>query len=175
MRRSIRTWRRAACAVGIAALAAGCTGSPSQRPVKLGAVNTDAGSVEATRRDLAGSWTLTRLEVIGKDQVRAVVNAHGTLTYDAFGALTINGVIDDERMTNAVVLNYTGRIIIDPKKHEFYPADMESARPVEAAQIAPVSLDKVRRYELTGDDFKVTYLDSSGTATAVSMWKRASR
>src|SRR4051812_2652236 len=100
MRRSIRRWGRIACAVCIAALAAGSTASPSQGPVKPGPVNTDAGSVEATRRDLAGRWTLTRLEVIGKGMVRTVVKAHGTLTYDAAGALAIDGAIDDERLTN---------------------------------------------------------------------------
>jgi hypothetical protein len=175
MRRTIGTFVWLACVGCVAALAAGCAGKPSQRAVKLGPVDAGAGSLEATRRDLAGNWTLGRLEVIGPDGVRQVVKAHGTLNYDAFGSLIINGVIDDPRLTNAVVLNYTGRIVIDPAKHEFYPADFESDKPVDASRVAPISLDKVRRYELAGDSFTVTYLDASGKATAVAVWGRASR
>jgi hypothetical protein len=162
-------------AVAAVAAAAACTGSPSQRPVKAGPVNTTAGSLEATRRDLAGQWTLGHLELIRPQGVRDIVQAHGTLTYDAFGNLNINGTIDDPRMTTAIVLNYTGRITIDPVKHEFYPADMESARPVDESRIAPIAPDKVRRYELAGDRFTITYLDASGNPTAVSVWSRGSR
>ena len=135
-------WMGAIVAGWISAQAAGCAGAPSQRPAKLGPVDTGAGSVESTRRALAGNWTLGSLEVIGSDGVRQTVKAHGTLSYDAFGSLIVNGVIDDPRLTNAVVLNYTGRIVIDPAKHQFYPADFNSEKPVDAAQIAPVSLDK---------------------------------
>jgi hypothetical protein len=152
-----------------------CAKAPSQRPVKLGPVDTGTGSIEATRRSLAGNWSLARLEVIGADSARQTVKAHGTLNYDEFGSLIINGVIDDARLANAVVLNYTGRIVIDPAKHEFYPADFESDKPVEASRIAPVSLDKVRRYELAGNRFVVTYLDASGKATAVAEWSRGAR
>jgi hypothetical protein len=157
------------------AATAGCTGSPSQRPVKLGPVNTAAGTVESTRRELAGNWTLGRLEVIQPDGVRHVVKAHGTLSYDAFGSLVINGIIDDPRLTDAVVLNYTGRIVLDVAKHEFYPADFDSDKPVEGSRVAPISLDKVRRYELSENRFVVTYLDASGKPTAVTEWSRASR
>jgi hypothetical protein len=146
----------------ISAHAAGCAEAPSQRPAKLGPVDTGAGSVESTRRDLAGHWTLGSLEIIGADGVRQTVKAHGTISYDAFGSLIINGVIDSARLTNAVVLNYSGRIVIDAAKHPFYPADFESDKPVESSRIAPISLDKVRRYDLAGDRFTVTYLDVAG-------------
>ena len=178
MRAAVGSWicvARVACAACLAAQAVGCAKAPSQRPVKLGPVETGAGSIEATRRNLAGNWSLARLEVIGTDGVRQGVKAHGTLNYDEFGSLIVNGVIDDARLANAVVLNYTGRIVIDPATHEFYPADFESDKPVDAGRIAPVSLDKVRRYELTGKRFVVTYLDASGKSTAVAEWSRAPR
>jgi hypothetical protein len=171
----VRTLTLVGVTVVVVAIAsiAGCAGSPSQRPVKLSDVNTAAGTVESTRRQLAGNWTLGRLEVI-RNGTPQVVKAHGTLSYDAFGSLTINGVIDDPRLTDAVVLNYTGRIVMDVTKHEFYPADFESNKPVETSRVAPISLDKVRRYELSENRFVVTYLDASGQPTAITVWSRAS-
>jgi hypothetical protein len=172
MRQTVEVWMRVICTAGIAAVAAACAGAPSQRPVKLGPVDAGTGSVEATRRALAGNWSLATLEMIGPDGNPTPVKARGTLTYDAFGGLIINGVIEDASRTNALVLNYSGRIVIDPVKHEFYPQEFESDKPIDPARMAAVSLDKVRRYELTADRFVVTYLDASGKATAVAAWTR---
>lgn len=109
MRKVMGTMVRVVCAGGLAASMGGCAKAPSQRPVKLGRWTPRQDRSRRSRRDLAGNWTLARLEVIGAGGVRQTVKAHGTLSYDAFGSLIVNGVIDDPRLTNAVVLNYTGR------------------------------------------------------------------
>jgi hypothetical protein len=54
-----------------------------------------------------------------------------------------------------------------PVRHEFYPADLVTDRPVDQGQVAGVSPDKVRRNELSGNEFVVTYLDGSATPEAV--------
>ena len=66
-------------------------------------------------------------------------------------------------------------IVIDPAKKEFRPADFESAKAVDAAQVAAVSLDKVRRFELGGDRLAITYLDAAGKPTAETVWNRTGR
>ncbi len=175
MRRAIAPWRRIVCAGALAALTTGCLTTPNTGSPKLGPVDTGPGTVEATRRALAGHWSLARLEVIGADGATTQVKARGTLTYDEFGNLAIHGSIDDARLASAITLEYTGRILIDPAKHEFYPRDFESDTPVDSARIAPVALDKVRRYELTAARFVVTYLDASGKPTAIATWTRLSQ
>ena len=72
----------------------------------------------------------------------------------------------------SLVLDYDGRIVIDTARHQFVPAALTSDRPVDAAQIAPISPDKIRRYELSADTFVVTYLDASGKPTAIARWRR---
>jgi hypothetical protein len=146
----------------------------SSAPIQTAKVGDAAGtgSLEAVRQALAGSWTLTSLDLVDAKGSHRTVKASGQLTYDAFGAMNIRGVIDDAALRGAVVLDYQGRIVIDRVKKEFYPADLTTDRPVEPGQIAPVSPDKVRRYELSGDSLVVTYLDASSRPTAVASWRR---
>jgi hypothetical protein len=88
--------------------------------------------------------------------------------------MSVHGAVDDPASRSRVPLEYQGRIVIDTSKHEFYPADLVSDKPLEPEQMAPISPDKVRRYELSGDSFVVTYLDSSAKPTAVITWRRSS-
>ena len=74
--------------------------------------------------------------------------------------------------TKSIALDYEGKIIIDNVRKQFYPADLESDRPVDPAKIAAIAPDKVRRYELTMDTFVVTYLDAAGKPTAVAKWRK---
>lgn len=161
-----------ALTIALPLLSWSCASSARQRPVEGGPVSTSAGSLAATRKAFEGTWTLESLEVVEAGGARRAVKAGGQLTYDAFGNMTIRGVIDDPALRDKVVLDYTGRITIDPVKHEFYPADLQSDRPADAAAIVAVSPDKVRRYELAGGSFVVTYLDTASNPTAVARWKR---
>ena len=145
---------------------------PRQRPLETSPVDTGPGSLEATRRALEGTWTLISLEVIDGQGARRLVKASGQLIYDAFGSMTVRGLIEEAGSQNSLMLDYEGRIVIDPVRLEFYAADLVSDRPVNPSQIAPVSPDKVRRYELSGNSLVVTYLDASNTPTAVSRWQR---
>lgn len=158
--------------VALMCAAAGCAATPRQRPIEMGPVDVGPGSLEATRRALEGTWTLANLEVVDKAGARRPIKAGGQLTYDAFGNMHIRAVVEDKALFETLVLDYDGRIVIDPNNKEFRPAGLTSDRPVDPSQIVPVSPDKVRRYELTADTFVVTYVDASSAPTAVATWRR---
>jgi len=163
--------------VGVAAVAvaltfSGCKGGPTKRPMRTSAIDTGAGSLEATRKALEGTWTLESLEVVDARGARRPVKAGGKLTYDAFGNMTIRGVIEDAALKGSLVLDYDGRIVIDTARHQFVPADLASDRPADLGQVAPIAPDKIRRYELSADTLVVTYLDASAQPTAIARWRR---
>lgn len=154
------------------AYVAGCAPSPRQRPVKMGPVDTGAGSLEAARRELEGTWVLQTLEIANTTGTFEPVKASGTLAYDAYSNLEIHGKIDDPRLQKAIVLDFTGRIVIDAAKRVFYPADVDAGPQVDASKLAAIGLDKVRKYEVAGDRLVVTYQDTSGKPTARTTWRR---
>ena len=162
----------------VATLSLGVSGCAAQRKVqkaRMTPTEQGGGPLEVTRRALEGSWTLVALSVADAGGILQPAKASGRLTYDAFGTMKIRAVIEDPRLQKALALNYDGRIVIDTARLEFRAADLIADRPVDPAQIAPVSPDKVRRYELMGDSFVVTYVDASARPTAVARWQRALR
>jgi hypothetical protein len=161
-----------ACAVGLV-LQAGCAAKPRERPLNIGPVDTGPGSLEATRRALQGTWTLVSLDVLDASGARQPVKATGRLTYDAYGNMTISGTIENDPVKTPALLEFKGRIVIDTARKQFYAADLVAGQPVDAAQLAPVSADKARRYELTSDSLTVTYMDAAGRPTATASWRRA--
>jgi len=157
---------------GISLLASGCAQNNSVRSKRMGLAETGPGSLTATRKALEGSWTLASLEMVDAQGARRPVKASGQLTYDAYGNMTVRGVIEDPAERGPLVLDYQGRIMIDTAKLQFFPADLASDRPVESGQAESIAPDKVRKYELTADSFVVTYLDASAKPTAVARWRR---
>lgn len=158
-------------------LVSACAGGPRQRPIPTGPVETGEGSLAAARKALQGSWALTSLEVVDASGARNPVKANGVLTLDAYSNLVISARIDDPRREKGLPLDFTGRIVIDPDKRLFYPADVEGApdQRVDPKALAPVSSDKIRQYTITGDTLVVTYLDAAGRPTAVTTWRRTSK
>jgi hypothetical protein len=166
-------WVWATVASLLLPLSLGCGPTLSVRESRKTPVDEGAGSLEATRRSLQGSWTLVSLEVVDAKGARRPVKANGTLTYDAFGTMSVRGVIEDQAMKDTIVLDFDGRIVIDTVRREFRAADITLDRPVDQDRIAPISPDKVRRYELSGDSFVVTYLDAKSNPTAIASWRRS--
>jgi len=157
---------------GGALSASGCAQPNSVRAGRMGAPNTGPGSTTAERKRFEGAWTLVSLEIVNEQGVLRPVKATGQLSYDAYSNMTVRGVIDDPQARAPIVINFDGRIFIDPVKHEFYPADLRMNTPVEPSDITAVAPEKVRRYELTPDTLVVTYLDAAAKPTAVARWKR---
>jgi hypothetical protein len=168
-------WARTAMAIGAAALVFttwGCAAAPLERPLPTTRIDKGAGTLESTRKALEGTWKLQSLDVVQADGKTKRVKAGGTLTYDAFGGMVIRAAIEDPALSGTLVLDYSGRIVIDIVKSEFYPQDLESDRPADAAEIVPISPDKIRRFELNGDSLVVTTLDKASKPAAVIHWHR---
>ena len=115
----------------------GCSATMSVRESRRTPVDDGAGSLEETRRNLEGSWALVSLEVVDASGNRRPVKASGQLTYDAFGNMTVRGVIEDAAMKDAIVLDFDGRIVIDTRRREFRAADITPDRPIDQDRTAP--------------------------------------
>ena len=168
MTRGLHAWRWMVGLLVVATVSA-CAPRARVRPVKMGDVDTGAGSVEATRRQLEGTWELFRLEAIDATGNARTVKAAGRLVYDAYGNMTIKGVIEDPALKDTLVLDTEGRVVIDPVKKQFYAADVGQTDP----RLNAIAPDKVRTYELSPAEFIVTYRDASGKPTARAVWHRA--
>jgi hypothetical protein len=164
-----------ALVIGVASVtftASACVQPNSVRAGRMGAPNTGPGSTAAERKAFEGTWTLASLEIVNEQGTLRPVKASGQLSYDAYSNMTVRGVIEDPEARAPIVLNFEGRIFIDPVKHEFYPADLKTNRPVEPSDIAAIAPEKVRRYELSPDSLTVTYLDAAAKPSAIARWKR---
>ena len=156
-------------------LGAACAPAARQRPIKVGTVDTGAGSLEATRRQLEGTWELTGLETYPAGGEKVVHKATAVLTYDAYGNLTIMGRIAEEGATagaGAPLLSFKGRAVIDPEKHQLRLMDAQGPEKALPAEVSP---DLLRRYEFEGDVLKLSTIDASGQPTATASWKKRAR
>jgi hypothetical protein len=172
-----------------AALLAGCapgplgppkTGGasgPINKPMKGSDVEAGAGSLEAVRRQLEGSWDLVWYDIYENGKRRRLP-AGGDLVYDAYGNLTLHGELKQPRAgTDArpLVLNYSGRAVLDVRTRELRLLDVAATgdalpRPVDDQ----VNTANVRHYEIKGSTMSLTVVGDDGKPTAVSSWKKRS-
>ena len=152
---------------------AGCPASERQRPIGMGDVNAGAGSLEAVRRQLLGSWDLVALEYSPKAGApRVPVAATGTLTYDEYANLTIDAHTTDPSAPVAArevkMLTFKGRAAIDPLKKELRLMNLTgNVDPNE------VLLPTQRRlFEVDTTTLKLSVLDEKGEISAISTWRR---
>ena len=153
-------------AVALSVLA-GCAKTARERPVKMGDVNTGAGSLEAVRRQLQGSWELVSLAVVPQGGGEPVpLKARGTLTYDEYGNLTIDAHTDDPNAPQAArsagVLSFKGRAVIDAPKSELKLMDVTgNVNPDEV-----LSIDRRRKYEFAAGTLKLSSIDEQRRPSA---------
>jgi len=164
-----------AVVIGVIALS-GCAASPRQRPVSAGPVNTGAGSLESTRRQLAGTWTLTRFEVLNAAGQLTAVRAKAQLTYDDFGNLSIKGVLEEPlpgqtSIGDAPALAYSGRATIDTARKELVLTGATSVEPSPEV-LASIGMDQRRRYELTDTSLTISAVDAQGRVTSRATYSK---
>ncbi len=154
-------------------LTLGCKSSERQRTMGMGAVDQGAGSLEAVRRQLLGTWELVALELAPKPgATRVPVAATGVLTYDEYANLTIDAKTTDPAAPVAArevnLLSFKGRAAIDPVKKELRLMNLTgNANPDE------VLLPNQRRlFEVTAETLKLSTVDEKGEISAVTNWKR---
>jgi hypothetical protein len=155
-----------------------CKSAPSQKPIKMGPVDTGPGSLEYTRRQLEGTWTLERFETVDANGQAHPVPATATLNYDAYGNLKIIGQLQGSlpgTQANDLepFLSYTGRITIDTAKHEFVLLGASGTADPTLMNI--VGTQMVRRYEITPDRLTLTYVDPAGKTTARTVFRKGSQ
>ena len=155
------------------AVVAGCAAAPRQRPIPAGPVDTGPGSLEAVRRQLAGTWELVSFEAFTGRGQSSRVPASGRLTYDEFGNLTIQGQLDDDDGSGrTTLLNMSGRAVIDVVQQRFLILDSEGNLPLDQADFATASPDRFRYYDFAGDRLVLTVKDENGATTALLTWQR---
>ncbi len=166
--------RRAATVLLALALCA-CSAAPRQRPIKMGEVDTGAGSVESARRQLEGTWELVSFETYPAPGQKIPQKATGVLTYDAYGNLEIVGRLEQPGGSpgaGAPLLSYKGRAVIDAGQQQLRVVDTQgdtSKLPSEA------STQYLRRYVIDGDQLTLSMIDGAGHPTATTTWKRRTR
>ena len=153
--------------------AVACTASERQRPIGLGDVNAGAGSLEAVRRQLQGTWDLVAIEYSPKAGVpRVPVKATGTLVYDDYANLTIDAKTTDPAAPVAArekpMLSFKGRAAIDPVKKEL--TLMNVTGNVDPNEV--LSPELRRRYVVDLDTLKLSSFDEQGVVTMITTWRR---
>jgi hypothetical protein len=164
---------RAWVLLAVIATMAACTASERQRPMGMGDVNTGAGSLEAVRRQLEGTWDLLSIEWSSAPGVpRAPIKATGTLIYDEYANLTIDARTTDPAAPVAAresaLLSFKGRAAIDPVKKELTLMNLTgNVNPDEV-----LSPERKRRFEVNLDTLKLSSFDEKGEITAITTWQR---
>jgi len=165
----------------VAAATAACTPGPLGSPVNAGSSNGPArarpdaepGALEATRRQLFGTWDLVSLESVPPGGgARAAVSAAGTLTYDEFGNLTIIAQTTDPNAPVAArevsTVSFKGRAVLDVPHSELKL--MALTGNVDPNEV--LSPERRRRFEFEADLLKLSSFDAQGTVTAIAKWRR---
>jgi hypothetical protein len=155
------------------ALLAGCQGGPSQRPVKMGPVDTGLGSVEAVRRQLKGTWELVSLDVFSPSGEKSAAQASGRLTYDEFGNLKMTGTVTGSATMDPSALNLSGRVAIDPDAHTLRITSVTATSTDDKRVDPKLDAAHVRYYSFTNDLLTTTIKNAAGAVTASATWKRA--
>jgi hypothetical protein len=149
-----------------------CKASERQRPLGLDDITKGAGSLEALRRELQGTWELVALESSPEPgRPRVPINATGTLVYDEYANFTIEARTTDPAAPVAArekaLLSFKGRAAIDPVRKELRLMDLTgNADPTEV--LAP---ERRRRFEISADTLTLSSLDGN-EITAISTWHR---
>jgi hypothetical protein len=151
---------------------AGCAATPSRRPLKTSAINTGAGTPEAIRKQLEGTWSLTSFSVFDQAGAAKAVEASGRLSYDAYGNLDLSGKINDPAAAggSASSLNFKGRAVVDAGSGRIVLADVEGN--VDPSTLPKnMGIDKVRYYAFEGDTLSLETRDGT-RVLARTVWKR---
>jgi hypothetical protein len=168
-------WKTLPAALMTVVVAGACAAPAKPRPITVGKVDTGAGSLEAVRRQLQGTWTLVSLETApAGGGALAPVTARGTLVYDDYGNLTIEATTSDPAAPAAArqggLMSFKGRAVIDTAASELKLMDLTG----NVDPNAVLSPERRRRYAFTGDILTLSSVDAAGNVTASATWRKAS-
>jgi hypothetical protein len=174
---NLRSVPSCACVVSLLLGLAGCQGSPSQRPVKLGPVDEGRGSLTAARKYLEGQWTLESFEIYPPGKAPVALKGSGTLTYDEYANLKIDIHADQDSsdLMRAAgidiqegVTSSSGRTVVDMQNKTL--TYVIAGQPTRST--GPLALTRPRHWQVEGPILTLTTQDDAGKPLSVSKWKK---
>ena len=169
--------RAGAAVVSACLLMTACAASERQRAISAGPVDAGPGTSGAMRAQLAGTWTLTRFEVLDAAGQLTPVRAKAQLTYDTFGNLSIKGVLEEplpgqKTVTDAPALMYTGRAVIDAVRQELVLMGVDASVEPDPSIVAKIALDARRKFTVTATDLTVSAMDAQGKVVSRASYRK---
>jgi hypothetical protein len=167
------------CAFFLTAVIAACAGSPRQRPVELGPVDTGPGTLAAARKYLEGRWSLQSFEVFPSGQQPIRLTGAGTLTYDAYGNLDMEVRADETSAqllaqggieTTNGVLSTKGRAAVDMQARTL--TYVVEGQPLLSAPSGPLALTRPRHWQVEGNVLTLTTNGDDGRPVTVGKWRK---
>jgi hypothetical protein len=158
-----------ACLLVVGPLA-GCAAQPSRRPLQTSPIATGAGTTESVRKQLEGTWSLVSFTVFDAAGASRLVEASGSLRYDAFGNLDLTGKLADPASPHASALLFKGRAVVDAAGQRIVLTDIEGN--VDPAALPPqMAPDKVRHYAFENDRLSLETRDGA-RVLARTVWTK---
>jgi hypothetical protein len=161
--------------LGIAA----CAAKSSERPIKMGAVDTGPGTLSAARSYLEGKWNLVSYEFFPANQEPIRLQGAGTLTYDGYGRLNMEIRVDDATVKKLAsagvpsvknVVSTSGYTVVDMQNRTLtYVAQGQS--PIAPPQ-GPLGLYQPRYWDVNGNVLTLTTKTADGTTLSVGRWQK---
>jgi hypothetical protein len=156
----------------------GCAAGP-KRPIKLGPVDTGAGSITEARKYLEGRWTLESFEVHPAGKPVVTLKGQGTLTYDEFGNLVME-IRTDQATSDLLraagieirdgVISSSGRTAVDLQNRTL--TYVIQGQPVGGT--GPLAPSRPRHWQVEGSVLTLTTKDDAGNPASVGRWKKIS-
>jgi hypothetical protein len=160
----------------IALVSAGCTTSPSQRPVKMSPVDEGPKTLTAARKYLQGRWSLESFEVYPPGGPPLTLKGSGTLSYDDFGNLKIE-IRADQAASDLLraagieirdgVISSDGRTAVDLQNRT-----LTYIVSGQTPSTGPLALTRPRYWEVNGDLLTLTTKDDSGKPMSIGRWRK---
>jgi hypothetical protein len=158
----------------------GCAAAPRARPIGLGPVDEGAGSLTAARKYLEGRWSLQSFDVYLPGKAPITLKGAGTLTYDAFGNLTME-IRADQAAADLLraagidirddgIISSSGRTAVDMPNRTL--TFVIQGQPTTG--IGPLAPSRPRHWQVDGDVLTLTTKDEAGKALSVGRWKKVS-
>lgn len=154
-----------------------CAASERQRALSAGPVESGPGTVGAARAQLAGTWTLTKFEVLNAAGQLTPVRASAQLIYDTFGNLSIKGVLEEPlpgqtTVTDAPALMYTGTAVIDAVKQELVLMGLNATVEPDPSILAKIGMDARRKFAVSGTELVMSATDAQGKVTSRATYRK---
>lgn len=158
----------------------GCAAAPRERPVKMGPVDTGAGTLTAARKYLEGRWNLESFEVFPPGKPPITVKGEGTLLYDDYGNLKID-IRTDAATGEALsrvgivlkdgIVASEGRTVINLQDQTLtYVIEGQGGQGFERS--GPLGMGRPRHWKVEGDLLTLTTKDDAGKPLSIGRWRK---